>query len=198
MSTALTQFPPNASLHPDVESQCSVAVIYNDTPSRERAIWLCHHLVREFWAEIDFKFTWWRFKYFAEMEIAEAAAEAAVESDMIVVSARAAEAMPQEIKGWFESWVFSRQKRDAALVVLTDSQSEADVSYSPTATFLREIAHRAGMECLLPLRHSAPFLARDQVRHLHDRANQVTEVLDQILHRFGPPPNLPSHWGINE
>jgi hypothetical protein len=197
MSTVPDSFA-NFRLRPEVETQCSITVVYQDTPARERAIWLCHHLVREFWAEIDFRFSWWRFKYLAEPEIAGAAADAARESDMIIVSARVADALPSEVSDWFESWTASRESRDAALVVLTDSKSEAEISRSPSASYLQDVANRAGVDYLLPLRYPAAFRAQDQVRPLHDRATHVTEVLDEILHHFGPPPTISTHWGLNE
>jgi hypothetical protein len=197
MSTALNSLS-NFRLRPQVETQCSVTVVYQDTPARERAIWLCHHLVREFWAEIDFKFSWWRFKYLAEPEIAAAAARAAGDSDMIIVASRGVEDVPREVREWFESWTSSHTSGDAALVLLTDSGVDAELGRSPTASFLKAVADRAGMDCLLPLRHPSTLLAQDQVRQMHDRATQVTEVLDEILHHYGPPPSLSSHWGLNE
>jgi hypothetical protein len=197
MSTAPI-FLSDYRLHPEVETQCSVTVVYQDTPGRERAIWLCHHLVREFWAEIDFKFNWWRFRYLAEAGIAEAAAQAAADSDIIIVSARVADELPREVRDWFDSWTVSRESREAALVVLTDSRTESDLNRSPSIGFIRAVAERAGVDCLFPLLHSAPYVARDPARELYDRAHHVTEVLDEILHHLGPPPPSPSHWGINE
>jgi hypothetical protein len=197
MSTALNPLS-NFRLRPQVETQCSVTVVYQDTPARERAIWLCHHLVREFWAEIDFKFSWWRFKYLAEPEIAAAAAQAAGDSDMILVASRGVDDVPLEVRKWFESWTPSHPSRDAALVLLTDSRAEPELGRSPTALFLKAVADRAGMDCLLPVRYPATLLAQEQVRQMHDRATQVTEVLDEILHHYGPPPSLSSHWGLNE
>jgi hypothetical protein len=196
MSTALSSLT-NFRLHPEVETHCAITVVYQDTPARERAIWLCHHLVREFWAEIDFKFSWWRFKYLAEPGIAEAAMEAASSSDMIIVSTDASSALPPEVRGWFGSWTSTRLVRDAALVVLTNSKSELEFSRSPSAAFLREAADRAGMDCLVPLGQATPFVPRASVRPLGDRATQVTEVLDEILRHVGPPPAL-RHWGLNE
>jgi hypothetical protein len=196
MSTALTSLA-NFHLRPEVETHCSVTVIYQDTPARERAIWLCHHLVRQFWAEIDFKFSWWRFKYLAQPDIAEAASEAAGNSDMVIVSLGVTDDLSLEVRNWFTSWTSSRGVRDAAMVVLMPSKSEAEADRSPAAFFLREVARRAGMDCLLPLRHAGPQLAQEQVRLIHDRATHVTEVLDEILHHFGPPPAL-GHWGLNE
>ena len=76
MSTAKQQ----SEVAPDpsrAEGVCRVAMFYDDTAARDRAVTLSHHLVDHFWHELDFAFSWWRFRYLADPVVAETASVAA-------------------------------------------------------------------------------------------------------------------------
>ena len=197
MSTTARQFA-SPGLRPEAELKCSVAVVYADTAARERGISLCHHLVREFWAEIDFEFSWWRFRYLTDPDLAEAAARAAAAADMVILSARAREDLPQHVKDWFDLWLPAGQTRDGVLIVLTDTRNEAELSLSPSVSFAEQAARRANLDCLLPLGAPQRVSGQDPLGMMRERATHVSQVLDEILHHIGPPPTLPTHWGLNE
>jgi hypothetical protein len=197
ISTTARQLAPTG-LRPEVELKCSVAVVYADTAARERGISLCHHLVREFWTEIDFEFSWWRFRYLADPDLADAAARAAAAADMVVLSARASEEMPGHVKDWFNLWLPAGQTRDAALIVLTDTRNEVELSRSAFVSFAEQAARRANLDCLLPWGAPRRVSGQDPLGMMRDRATHVSQVLDEILHHVGPPPTLPTHWGLNE
>jgi hypothetical protein len=197
MSTSLAQFfsPARQS---EAESKCSAMVVYADTAARERALSLCHHLVQEFWTEIEFEFCWWRFRYLEDPDLAEAAAQAASAADLVIVSARASDDLPLHAKDWFNLWLPVCSARDAALIVLPDTRSEADLSVSPFVLFAEQAAREAHLDCLLPSGATRPLAEPGPLGVIHDRATRVSRVLDEILHHVGPPPTLPTHWGLNE
>ncbi len=197
MSTAARQIS-SLELRPEAESKCSVVVLYADTAARERGISLCHHLVREFWAEIDFEFSWWRFRYLADPDLAEAAARAVASADMIILSARASEELPGHVKEWFDRWLPAGKAHDAVLIVLADTVNQAKLSLSPFAAFAEQVAQRANLDCLLPLGARPRVPGQDPLGMMRERATHVSQVLDEILHHVGSPPTLPTRWGLNE
>ena len=197
MSTSLAEsFSP--ALQTEAESKCSVIVVYADTAARERALSLCHHLVQQFWTEIDFEFCWWRFRYLEDPDLARAAAQAAAAADMVIVSACASEDLPAHVKGWFSLWPPEVSGREAVLVVLADTHDKKELSVSPFVAFAEQAARQARLDCLLPV--GAPRRSADSgpLGVMHDRATHVSHVLDEILHHMGPPPTLPTRWGLNE
>jgi hypothetical protein len=197
MSTALKGLS-SFHLRPQTDMHCAIAVIYDDTATRERALWLCHHLVREFWAEIDFQFSWWRFRYLNDPEIARAAAQAAIKADVLIFSAREAEDLPGEVRDWVDAWLPHKRGRPSVLLGMVGDQGASPGALSPLGTCLHEIAQRGGMDYLAPPHHESLLTTPGSLRKFQDRAEQMTQVLDEILHHVGPPPSPLAHWGINE
>jgi hypothetical protein len=180
------------------QDNCRVCVVYEDTAARDRAVGLSHHLTEQFWPEVDFDFSWWRMRYLEDPEIAEAAALAAVEADILVVSAGTLTDPPGEVRPWFELWVPHRPARAGVLLPLLHPAGAEELSESPWLTVLEEVAQQSGLECLLPSQLRGSPLFSDPARRLRQRAQHVSGVLDHILHNLGKPPSPPMHWGLNE
>jgi hypothetical protein len=177
----------------------SVTVVYEDTGARERALRLCHHLVQGFKSEIDFVFNWWRFRYLEDPDIAQAAAQAAAQADIILFSTTNRDDPPEEVRNWTELWVPLRNPGEGVLLVLTEDTESDGLSASPLFRFLRNLARRAAMDCL-PRAADEPWSmpSGGGMRDIQNRAAQGTRILDDILRRTPPAPAPPSHWGINE
>ena len=122
---------------------CSIVVIYEDAATRDRAVHLCNALAHRFSEELDFEFTWWRFKFLSEPEIARQAARAALEADLIVVSVHHEADLPLEVKAWFERWLSDQQPTEGALVVLHAPQEPVVPDQ-----YLRLVALRANLDYL--------------------------------------------------
>ncbi len=202
-SKNLSSLPATA----DNGSRCHVAVLYENTSARERAVWLSHDLVEKFWTDIDFDFSWWRFRYLGDPTIAEQAAEAACEADILIFSAGADSQVPSELRIWLDRWLHHLGDNSPVLVPLVDPATVETLSNSPLVALLQDAAGNLGLECLLPtqLRDSFlppqlrdSYLFSEPMVGLQNRARQVTQVLDDILNTLGRPPTPPPHWGINE
>jgi hypothetical protein len=187
-----TPFPPLA------DDPWSVAVAYEDTGSRERALNLCHHLVQGFRSEIEFAFTWWRFRYLQDPDIAQAAAQAAATADILLFSASNCSELPAEVRDWTELWVPMRTTGEGVLLVLSEEAEGIELAASPLYRFLRNLARRASMDCLPRTSDDSWTAPPVGVREIQNRAAQGTRVLDDILRRVPPRPAPPTHWGINE
>lgn len=189
-----------ASLHPapDASGKCRVAVLYEDTPARERAVWLGHHLALQLTGDLEFEFSWWRFRYLGDPQIADAAAEAASDADILIFSARADSEVPEELREFIDLWLHHRGDGAPVLVPLVEPATAEAIAASPLARLLQDTARNLGMECLLPDQLRESYLFSEPMFGLQNRAHQVTNVLDNILHNAGRPPAPPLHWGINE
>jgi hypothetical protein len=182
----------------DENETCGVVIAYEDTEARDRAITLSHRLVRDFWREIDFSFSWWRFKYLRDPVIASAASDAATKADIVVFSYHVANELPIEATDWLDRWTSARSRPAGIVVPLVESVPVPEIEASSALVCLQDAARRAGMECLTPGQMRYPFSPLGSVEYIHDRANQTTRVLDDIMKNMGTLPTPPTHWGINE
>ena len=130
------------------EELWSVVVLYEDAATRQRAMKVCDHLVQQFWAEVEFKFHWWRTDFLEDDTMAATAAADAGNADFIVVSSSAERELSPFVKNWFETWIAQRQGREGAFVDLTETGAVSAAHVQHNKIFLRNVAHRAAMDYL--------------------------------------------------
>ena len=171
------------------EELWSVVVLYDDAETRQRAMKVCDHLVQQFWAEVEFKFHWWRTDFLEDEAMAATAAADAGNADFIVVSSSAERELSPFVKNWFEAWIAQRQGREGAFVDLTETGAVPAAHVQHNKIFLRNVARRAAMDYLTRVPSVINGKLPDSVESVDLRAGQVTSVLDNILHQ-PPPPRL--------
>lgn len=190
--------PFEFQFHPEAQDQCNVSVVYEDTDARQRALALSHHLVRSFWADIDFEFSWWRFRYLEDPEIIEAASQAAAHAHVILFSASSSQIPSEPIRNWVDRWVAQRTPGEGVLLILTAHSDDVQLAASPIYTYLSSVAQRAEMDCL-PRLTGDPWVSRpESMSRMQTRAHGRSRVLDNILRQGKQSFEFPSHWGINE
>src|SRR5262249_3033067 len=128
---------------------CTLAVIYEDPPTRDLGIRVCDRLFQDFQGELDFEITWWGARYMSEGEIARAAAAAAAGANIVVVCFQPEGEFALDTRAWFESWTRERQLPEGALVAV-GTPREQRVAQGPKELFLRSVAERAALEFLAP------------------------------------------------
>jgi hypothetical protein len=89
----------------------------------------------------------WLFNTLRLQELREIAAEEAAASDLIIISAHRAEALPDEVKGWIDLWVQPIARHPAVLLALLDPLEEGTAN--PLQDYLQQVASRGGMEFLV-------------------------------------------------
>jgi hypothetical protein len=168
---------------------CTVAVLYEDEATRDLAIQLCHGLADQFEKELDFEFTWWKFKYLSDAEIAAQAAQAAGKADLILVSVHHTENFPLEVMAWFERWLSTRTPSEGALVLLqtpADRRSQSDQQDS----YLRFMAQRAHLDYL-------PLFEPDSLPASSDRLREDM-IVSEPARSDQTAGQHSSGWGIND
>ena len=170
----------------------SVVVVYEDRETRDRVLAVSSHMEAQVGDEVQLKFSWWRFDFLGEPKLAEQAANAASQADMLLVSAHPGRGLPLTFTQWVETWLPKRGYRESVLVALIGS--ERDSADDAATRYLRTIATRARMDYLARPLLLSPAVSDDSRNTPTQRTETSMPVLEDMLKR----PRPPSHWGINE
>jgi len=170
----------------------SVVVLYEDRETRDRVLEVSRHMAIQVGDEIQLKFSWWRFDFLQDPELAQQAANAASVADMLLVSAHPGRSLPLEFTQWIERWLPGRGYRESVLVALIGSGHDA--TDDAATEYLRGIATRARMDYLAQSGLSSPVTPQSREQTVPKRTESRTPVSDSNLRQIAPS----SHWGINE
>jgi len=180
------------------EGVCRVAMFYDDTAARDRAVTLSHHLADHFWQELDFSFSWWRFRYLEDPGIAETACAAAASADILVFSVVAASLPEAHVLRWLNSWVPHRNEEVGVVVPLLHPSTAEAISDSSWMVEIEEVARQTGMECLLPSELKRSPLLDEPLRQMQVRSRHVGGILGDIMEETRHFEHHPPGWGLNE
>ena len=172
------------------EAPWSVVVVYEDNVAREEAVQFCDQLVARFWSHSAVDVSWWSFARLLEALPASEAAGKAVGADLIVFATRREGELPVGVKSWMETWVDRRCEREGTLVGLLDPGPGPGAG-TDKYVYLRGTAHRAGLDYLTQMPQDLAHFLPDSIESYSERAEQVTNLLDEILRQRTPPPVLP-------
>ena len=167
----------------------SVVVVHEDDATREQAVRFCDALIQRFWAQCEFEVSWWSYWQLEQANTAKESVAKAVQAKLMVFASRPENAIPPRVELWIEDVLRHRQEPEGSLVGLGDTETEGHVALVSKSIYLRNAAHRAGMDYLTQVPEEIGFVGPDSLDSCSERARQVTNVLDEILHkRFTPPP----------
>ena len=178
----------------DEAEALSALIAYEDSTTRDRALRICDRLVRNFWKDFEFDFSWWRFDFLRDAELAQTAASAAARSDLVLISAHGGRELPSPVPLWIESWLPRRGSVSGILAAMIGTGEDTFKGLTPIHVYLREAAQRANMDYLPQVMDAPLGKLETSIETITKRAEKVTSLLDNILHR----PTIPSRWGINE
>lgn len=167
-------------------------VLYENPAARELAVGFCEKFARESCADVGLGVNWYSFEDLTVPASMEAAANVAVAADLLAFSVTASGDLSAAIKLWTKNWLLRRGEREGWLVglVLEDGAELRRVACLKEI-YLRHLAHRAGMDYLSHFPAKIPRAIPDSLDSFNRRAEQVTPVLDEILHtRFVSIPPL--------
>ena len=169
----------------------SIVVIYDAPDTREQAMHACDHLVQRFWAESELEVTWWSTAMLERSDLAGKAVEKAIEADLVMFALQPEGDLPFTVREWIESWLSRRGDREGALVDLMSRDTEAtnDV-IGERQMYLCHAAHRGGMDYLTREPQNISWSFPDTLDSVTTRAERITHVLDEILHKQSAPPTL--------
>jgi hypothetical protein len=158
----------------------SVVVIYENEEARDAAVQFCDCLVERFWSQCGFDVSWWSYALLEEGTTAAQARDKATEAHLVVFAI--GQELPGHVRSWIEDWVLRRGEREGACAGLLPST----VAES-TQIYLREAAHRAGMDFLTQVPPNISWSMADGIESCTERAHQTTSILEEILRSPRPP-----------
>jgi len=161
----------------------SVFVVYEEINARNRAIRICERLINEFEKELCFDFSWWKFLFLEERNLAALASKKASEADMIIVSADAGGQFPWAVENCMESWVSRKKAPPSVLVALIESTNDRADETTPRHLHLTKIAQRAGMDFLPYKATDSSSAGGESIVQISRRAETRTPVRENILKR---------------
>jgi hypothetical protein len=170
-----------------MKTTCSVVVLYEDPPVREIAVDFCDHLVRRFWDKCGFEVSWWSFAQLRELAAAREATRRAKAADLIVVAVQQDPDIDPLAQAWLETGLKQRGEREGALVGLTSAAAEPNERALQKHMYLRNLAHRSGLDYLTCVPSDVGSGALDSCETCTERAGQVTTVLTEILRQRETP-----------
>ena len=173
-----------------MKTSWSAMMIYEDIPTREEAVKFSDSMVQRFWSRYEFDFGWWAIEELERPDKANSASEKAATADLIVFALKPEGPMPKPIFSWVENWLPRRCEREGALAGLLDPAAGPSGVTTEKYLFLRNLAHRAGMDYLIQLPEDIARPMPDSLDSYAERAGQKTSVMNDILRRRMSPPQF--------
>ncbi len=102
--------------------------------------------------------------------------------------------LPSAVQKWIETWLPLRKSGGGVLAAMIGTGQDQYRGLTPIHVYLREAAQRANMDFLSQMSYAPLGRLDGSIETITNRAEKVTSLLDNILHR----PSNPLRWGINE
>jgi len=167
----------------------SVVILFEDSKTREKAVKFCNQLVERFWTQCEFNMSWLSFSALADSNAARDAHAKARGADVIIFATRPEGPVPARVTEWVEACLANRTDLEGTLAGLIDSGMILTGWAAEKHAWLRSVAHRAGMDYLTEVPQEISRPIPNSLESFSERAQLVTSVLDEILHKpISPPP----------
>jgi len=174
----------------EAEPGVSAVILYEDAEARERAHEFCHRMEEQRGPQENLAVHWFSFEQLQRSDDAVRAFVKVVDADFVVFAAAADGELPRAIRFWLESSLRKRRAREGVMIGLIPRERGVGATSGSREIYLRQIAHRAGMDYLSK---NPPAVAKgmpDSLDSFQERAGQMTSVLDTILHTRPAPPRF--------
>jgi hypothetical protein len=133
----------------------NVVVLYEDAETRNWAREIYERAAGVAGPE-NTRTTWWKIDELSTPAVLAGAISTAMRADVIVVAARAAEALPMPFYVWAENWMPHRLPTAGALIGLLSSPETGNAEQARLRQYLRSVARQGRMDLLLEDRQSSP------------------------------------------
>jgi hypothetical protein len=174
------------------QGDACVLVLYENPAAREQATRFSEELTKQSGAAAEIDIRCFSFDSLSVPAKSAEAIKSGWDAKVIIFAVTSAGDLPHDVKTWTENWLGKRGEREGALVglVLGDATNPWEAA-SLTEVYLRHVANRAGMDYLSHVPPMIPRIIPDSLESFNQRAEQVTSLLDEILHARFVPQSLP-------
>jgi hypothetical protein len=170
---------------PDLDQALRVVIAYDEIGAGRRAMDVLADVAKRLGNDIEFQPLPWSFDLLADLDWREVAASEAINADILIISTSSANPLPPAVGRWAEAAISEKQGTHAAVVALFGSEENPDGLGSSRLEAIQTAAQRAGLDFFAP----TPRRDLDEaIAHVHQRAEMVSPLLDQILQHSRPEP----------
>ena len=145
MQPSANYYPPFDSGEKDAEPTFNVVIAYEDFETGKQAKRTFDVLVEQLKSDCRFTNQMWKFDVLNIPKLREMAAKDAAMADIVIISCRATNQLPPEVKAWIELWL-AEQNHAIAMVALLDSSPRLPMEAANLRRYLSDVAVRGGME----------------------------------------------------
>lgn len=177
---------PPISFRPDPDGPATfnVVIVYEDFQSGKHGINTYNHLVKHLGKQCEVSNQMWKFDILVIPSLRELACRDAEDADIIIISCRGTNALPESVTSWLESWSH-KPGHALALVALFDNPETQQAQGA--RDFLSRVARKTGLE----------FFAQPDA--WPGSAEPVMPEDVAFTRETGRSADLlPPRWGINE
>ncbi len=169
----------------DTKQELRVVIAYDDLDAGQRAMRVLANLGKGLGDATEFQPLPWPFELLADADWRDAAASEAVNADILIVAASGANPLPPAVGRWVKDVIGRKRGTNAAVVALFGPEEDPDGTRSSRLEDIQGASQRAGLDFFAPMPRRE---LDDVVTIVHQRAEMVTPVLEEILypHRIAP------------
>jgi len=153
--TVLGATPPASAAE---GSALSVAILYQDGPTKLWARQLCERVTRIV-GQDGFRATWWKMSDLTEPGVLAGAVSMAIRADVLVVALHASQDLPLAFYVWAEAWMPHRLAAAGSLLALIDLPDQPSSQSDRAREYLHAIAQQARLDFLVEERKLPSDLA---------------------------------------
>lgn len=162
-----------------------VVIAYDDLAAGKRAMRVMADLGQGLGDDLDFHPLPWSFDLLGDVDWREVAASDAVNADILIIAMNSAGTLPPAVERWVATTIAQMRGTNAAVVALFGSEENPDGAGSARLEAIQAAARLAGLEFFAP---APPHELDEAITHIHQRAEMVTPLLEEILHHQQPAP----------
>ena len=187
-------YPPLSS--PDLGSNFNVVIAYEDFETGKHAKKTCDFLTENLGPDCHVNSQMWKFDVLGLGKLREMAAKDAAAADIIIISCRGDNELPEPLKAWVELWL-AEKGRALALVALFDHPQDHLFQSRAVRDYLAGVARRGNMAFFAETENESGHRRKEEhfmIGHGLKREDRASSALAGAVHRDHSFPR----WGINE
>lgn len=133
--------PPNSPMNTRLEPAkppFQTILLYENVSAGKSARWFHERLAHKFKGQFEFRHWMWNFAVLGVPQVAQQAADVAIDADQVILSAAGRNEPPEAVKNWLLEWARRTHRKNSALVTLFPRDARHEIKAS-THSFLRQI-----------------------------------------------------------
>jgi len=174
----------------------NVVIAYEDFETGKQAKKACDFLTENLGPDCHVNNQMWKFDVLGLAKLREMAAKDAAAADIIIISCRGDNELPEPLKAWIELWLAEKGKA-LALVALLDRPQDHLFQSRAVRDYLAGVAKRANMAFFSQPESGLGESNMDEHFKLGDRSKRQDRASTALAGAVYRDHSLP-RWGINE